>query len=157
MGCYSVWDVGGCGCGTPTYLCGTCNVPAANLTCSWTSVEFGDGSTTLVYNGTSHTWISACVKLTSTVDGSSWYVRLSLQCSAGYYFLIQSWGTTGTTCPAGLAVAQCSEVNPCAGNFGIRRTGLTCGSSFLATYDFTDRTCCGTYPMRYFDTMTISA
>lgn len=52
---------GGCACpgGGGTLPCSPCAIPKNNLTLAWTNVLIGNGSTPLVFNGTS-AWNSAC-------------------------------------------------------------------------------------------------
>lgn len=59
---FSLGGIGSpCCCTAPgpgTCPCSPCDIPATNLTCSWTNILFGPGSATLTY--TACTWASVC-------------------------------------------------------------------------------------------------
>lgn len=119
----------GCCCGGSGCTCGSCTVPAQNLTVSWTNVgPIGNGSTALTYSGScTGGWTSACTN----------QLLYEMVCNGGqvefrvYYFISGS-------CPGGQS-QYCSTIrsNP----FKLTQTGLTCGSSFLLTCSCTSASC----------------
>jgi hypothetical protein len=120
----------GCGCcgGGTGFACGSCTIPAADLTLSWSG--FLPGSTTLFYDGPTHTWTSACTGIPG-LGNTLW----TLSCLPGNVVqLVGEFVSSDGTCsdPAG----------SCASNSGapflLTNTGLTCGDSFLATYTVDD-------------------
>lgn len=118
----------GCGCcGAPVCTCGTCSIPEADLTVSWTNLIIGNGSTPVVYQGSCQ-WISACTN----------QLLFQLVCTSGqvdfrvYYFLSGS-------CPTGQS-QYCSTRRSSPNQ--LTQTGLTCGSSsFLLTCTVTSASC----------------
>jgi hypothetical protein len=79
-----------CASGPATVTCTPCNIPAANLTLSYTNVISGNGSTTLTYTTGPNAWTSACT------NGLLYKVL----CTAGQLELRVIYFTAGS-CPAG--------------------------------------------------------
>ncbi len=106
-------------------VCGSCAIPAQDLTVSWFGGP-GDGSTTLVFNGVS-VWQSACT------NG----LIYELLCNAGTLEFRVIYFISGV-CPTGIS-NFCSTLggNPQR----LIQTGLTCGASFMLTCDVTTASC----------------
>ena len=78
-----------CGSGVP---CGSCTIPASDLTLSWTNPIIGNGSTPLVYSAGPTTWTSACTN----------QLLFQLACIGGVSVLIVTYYISGS-CPTGQA------------------------------------------------------
>lgn len=114
MSTFSLWDEGACNCPPPVgVICGSCTVPAVDLTFSWTNVT--PGSTPLVYNAITQEWVTACFfpKALSPMVAT-------LECLSGQLVLsFVGWFASGI-CNTG-TVAHCGQ-NPS----GIVPTSFTC-------------------------------
>lgn len=107
---YSTWDIGGCNCpGGSSVVCGTCAIPAPNLTVFWTNILTGNGSATLVWNGVSK-WQSACIASSYIYD---------LACVSGVL-------TFSVSNCSGVLICDTAHANPNR----INTVSLTCGASF---------------------------
>ena len=107
--------------------CGTCTIPAANLTVSWTNPILGDGSAPLVYSSGPTTWLSACTN----------ELLFELLCNQGQVEFRVTYYLSGS-CPSGQSqYASTLRNNP----YKLTRTGLVCGSSFLMTVSLSSTSC----------------
>jgi hypothetical protein len=123
-----VAERGGAG-GPPMLLCGTCNVPATNLTLSYVNSLDGNGSCTLTYDSVHHTWTSPCLTTIGTVTiagGIKWVLTCS---SPNLILTMTSGNSTCTTTSASCASNGTPGVNK------LRLVSLTCGAPFTAVYD----------------------
>jgi len=123
-------------------LCGACQIPAKNLTVSWTNPILGNGSETLVYSGVgpTATWASNC----------SNQLVYSLQCTDGQVEFRATFFVSGP-CPTGSS-QYCSNLR--ASPFGLTQTGLTCGDDFLLT--MTCGVACPVLQTNGFESFTVS-
>jgi hypothetical protein len=90
VGCRWVAERGGSS-GGGSVPCSPCNIPAENLTISWTNPLSGDGSATMIYNSGTELWTTGCV------DGG---FQFRLGCNAGTLEL-RAIFFTGGGCPNG--------------------------------------------------------
>jgi hypothetical protein len=115
--------------GPGMYLCGTCIIPATNLTLSHVNTLDGNGSCTLTYDSVHHTWTSPCLTTIGTVaiaGGIKWVLTCS---SPNLVLTMTSGNSTCTTTSASCASNGTPGVNK------LRLVSLTCGSPFTAVYD----------------------
>jgi hypothetical protein len=103
--------------------CGSCTIPASDLTVSWTNPLLGDGSAPLVYSSTGPVWKSACTN----------QLLFQLSCTAGQVEFRATYFLSGS-CPTGQS-QYCSTIRNSP--YHLTRTGLVCGSSFLMTVGVT--------------------
>jgi len=140
----------GCSCCGPGFsVCGTCSIPAEDLTLTYTNIILGNDTTTLVYSmvGGQPYWISACRPVAGSM--TAWYTA-ALTCVAGN--LIFSFTlATNNICTTGLATCA-SNLSP---NFKLTLVSITCGASFSAEY--TTVPSCPGIEAPGFITMTITA
>ena len=117
-----------CCAGTPVYPCGTCSIPKANLTVSWTNLILGNGSTTLVYSSSPSTvWASGC----------SNQLLYKVSCVGGVLVFQVTYFISGS-CPTGQAqTCQTGSTNP----HKLTTTSQVCGASFLWVIGLTSTTC----------------
>jgi hypothetical protein len=116
-----------CGCGG-AFTCGSCSIPTSNLTISFDNLIIGPGSATLVYTTTPVTaWKSACVN----------QLIYELLCTGGQPELRVIYFLSGS-CPTGQS-QYCSTIG--SAPYGLTRTSLTCGASFLMTASLTSSSC----------------
>ena len=101
---------------TPTFPCGSCGIPKANLTVSWSNGIIGNGSTRMGFTAPS-TWISACTN----------QLLYQILCNAGQVEFRVIYFISGA-CPTGQS-NYCSTLgnNP----LKLTQTSLTCGDAFL--------------------------
>ncbi len=110
-----------CGGSVPTYPCGPCNIPKANLTLSWVNtLVIGNGSTTLTYSSVGPSWASGCVH----------GLKYSFACTSGTDELRVTFWTSGA-CPGPGQTSFCS--NLLAAPFTLVLFSHTC-SPFSMTY-----------------------
>ena len=126
-----------CTCSAPCCFtaCSPCPIPKKDLTISWVNPLTGNGSDTLVYNGTS--WATGC----SGGAGAGNQVVFSLACTGGNVILIATFYTSGT-CPTG-AHSSCTT-NGSVGSELIPGTticGDTPGTPFSMTVTLTNVSC----------------
>jgi hypothetical protein len=107
----------GGGSGATGYPCGSCLIPAHDLTVSWTNSILGDGSTTLAYS--SGTWTSGC----------SNELIYQLLCTSNQVDFRVIYFISGP-CPTGTR-QYCSTLRPTP--FRLTQTGPACGANFLLT------------------------
>lgn len=108
--------------------CGSCDIPAQDLTLSWTNPITGPGSTTLTYQTTPSTaWVAECVD----------QLIFTLNCQGGTPAFRVDYFLSGT-CPTGLS-SFCST----GGGAGHKLDGgtVTCGASFLWTITVNSTDC----------------
>jgi hypothetical protein len=117
----------GGGGGGGTVACSPCNIPAQNLTLSWTNVLSGNGSTTLIYSaGPPASWASGC-------SNSLLY---KLLCTGGNVELRVIYFTAGS-CPTGTE-QYCSNMRVTP--YGLTLSSYTC-SPFSMTFLSRSATC----------------
>lgn len=89
-----------CCCSGPiTISCSPCNLPATNLTISWTNPILGNGSATMVYSPTPNQWQTGCC------DGG---LMFQLFCTSSTIELRGIFWTSGA-CPTG-TTSYCSNL-----------------------------------------------
>ena len=101
------------------YPCGSCTIPARDLTASWTNPILGDGSAPLVYSSGPTAWLSACTN----------QLLFRLSCNQGQVEFRVTYFLSGS-CPTGQSQYASNLRND---PYKLTRTGLVCGSSFLMT------------------------
>ncbi len=133
MAGFNLFDVGSiasgpCGCcgGVPLTFCGSCGIPAEDLTVSWFGGP-GDGSTTLTYTSG---WNSACT--------NGLLYQLLCNVGAGNVVEFRVVYFIAGACPTGTQ-QYCSTLG--SAPLRLVETGLTCGSSFLLTCNVTALSC----------------
>jgi hypothetical protein len=127
---FSTWDIGGCHCGGGGYPCGSCTIPASDLTVSWTNPIIGNGSAPLIYSTTPSTqWASACTN----------QILYELICVAGSPVFQVTYYISGSCPTGGAQTCRTDGANP----FKLTSMSLTCGSSFLWTIGLSSSTCPG--------------
>lgn len=129
---YTYWALGGCNCpSSGLYTCGTCGVPATNLTLSWVNSIFGNSSCPLVYAG-GGSWATSCQwpYPGGTIAAQSFKANLICVGSNLTFTLLVYPAAGSATCVT--PSSTCSAF-PGSGVHALQVTGLTCGPSFLMT------------------------
>jgi len=125
---FGQWAIGTCGCmcpgGPAMFTCSVCNLPLANLTCSWTNVLFGNGSATMTWNGSSSAplWSTACAS-------TPHFAGLQMACVSGSIVFKAFYFTSGGCPSGGTAFCQSGSAYP----LGLILTSHTC-SPLSLTY-----------------------
>lgn len=112
-----------CGCPSSGVPCGTCSLPASNLTLTITNSLLGTFVVPLIFNGTNE-WASAC----------SNQILYSLRCTSGVMTFNAAY-FAGGHCPTGTPVI-CSSGG--GSPFGLPLVAQTCDPLFL---DFRTTSC----------------
>jgi hypothetical protein len=106
MGCFSKWDIGGCGCESDC-SCYPCTLPEENLLLAAVYGESTGTATAVYQGGSSCEWIA---HLTSPVD-----IYLYLGCTGGCSYFYGFSGSMGWNYPVG-----------CGGKSGVYLASYTC-------------------------------
>ncbi len=123
-----------CTCGPTFKKCGTgpgCDIPANNLTISWTNIITGNGSAALVYNAMGGVWRSGCT------GGGTNQLVFQLGCNAGVPELRAFYPITGA-CVGGVFTGFTNFCSNVAGGAGtLTQTSLTCGAGYTQVFTVT--------------------
>ncbi len=132
---FSIWS--GCGCCDNVVSCGTCEIPATNLTLTWHN-NISDGTAVLVYTPPS-IWISSCTGLTGQTT-------FRLLCNVGGIAEFQVIRYITGACPSGTpAACTTSGSNPNR----IITNSRTCGAAFNWDMSITATSCVAEWANAY--------
>lgn len=132
----------GCGCCVSGCSCGSCTIPAGDLTVSWTNVIFGDGSILMPQS-------SICGWATSVCSHN---VLFQLLCTSFLTIEFRVIYFVSGVCPTGQSdYCSTERFSPKQ----LVRTGLTCGSPFLMTISCD--TACSNLQARGYTGFTVSS
>ena len=120
----------GCGtCGAAMCTCGTCTIPQANLTLSYSNLIIGDGTTPLVYASGARPASGIRAARTNCTVSTDLHGRASRV--PGVLLL------PAPAPPARASIVPTSDRPP----NGLTQTGLTCGSAFLLACTVNSSSC----------------
>jgi hypothetical protein len=123
---FTLMDLGGCNCGTITYLsCSPCPIPKQNLVLSWINPLFGNGSAPLIYTSAWSTGCISALNMLFTLGCNGGMIELK----ANYYF--------GSSCTS--STNYCSNLR--ATGFQLVLASYTCGSGFTLNFTLTTMSC----------------